>query len=163
MKRSTKNKFLRLLILISAIALGFPCLAVQTMPFEKIEITPATKNIRHTLYYVSVKKKLESLGTSLFPTKNDKKMYGKLLIRIPITYGGVIFETEGGVKIEESSGNKDLDEAAMQIIRKAAPFDAFPKEPTKIVVPQIWEFVFSFNFTKEKETYKSKIDSGAIR
>ncbi|MBI3714021.1 MAG: hypothetical protein HY253_13815 [Burkholderiales bacterium] len=63
----------------------------------KTYISPSTDNIRFAMYYKSVSRKIEKIGTCYFPTVNGKKIYGALILAIPIFLFGSIYEKDGGV------------------------------------------------------------------
>lgn len=128
---------------------------------KKIEITPATRDVLHALYYVRTREKIEKVGTEQFPTKNGASLYGVLRVKVPVVRSGSIYELKGGPKIVESSGNKDLDRAALQIVRKAAPFNPFPKPHFDNTPEEIWEMVFRFNFTTEVDPHNTAVDADA--
>jgi protein TonB len=115
-------------------------------------ITPNTKTPGYAEYYQSVRQRLEEFGTRHFPAKNGHKLYGNLIIHIPVYQDGKIFKGEGGVKIERSSGNPDLDEAAREIVLRAAPFSPFPVHMLSRHKDDMWVIVSCFDFTREPAT-----------
>jgi protein TonB len=114
---------------------------------KRTVITPSTREVEYAIYYTSVQRKIEQIGTLNFPKKNGQKLYGELVASIPIFHDGTIYEKEGGPKIEHSSGDPDLDRAALRIIRRAAPFGAFPKAMRSTGRDDVWQLVTRFNFT----------------
>jgi len=56
---------------------------------------------------------------------------------------------DGGPRIERSSGNPALDKAALEIIRRAAPFGAFPTNMRSKGKDDLWEVFTRFSFTRE--------------
>lgn len=118
---------------------------------KKTMISPSTKETGYAMYYNSLREKIEKIGTVNFPQKNGKKMYGELVISIPIYQDGTIYTKEGGLTVERSSGNKDLDEKAKQIVRSAAPFAKFPQNMRSTGKDDVWVLVTSFKFTREGE------------
>src|SRR6185312_8866014 len=93
----------------------------------KHQITPNTKRTEYAAYYKEVQKKIEKIGTCHFPRKDGKKLYGKVIVYIPISSDGNIYREDGGPRIERSSGDADLDAASLKIIEMAAPFSPFTK------------------------------------
>lgn len=118
---------------------------------RKTFITPSTQAAGYALYYKSMQKKVEEFGTLNFPQKDGKKMYGQLLLYIPIFQDGTIYDKEGGVKIERSSGNPALDAAAIRIVQRSAPFGSFPANMRSGDRDDIWVVVTHFKFTREEK------------
>ncbi len=88
--------------------------------------------------------------TRHFPEREGKKLYGELIVYIPVFQDGSIYEKEGGPRIERSSGSVALDQAALAIIRRAAPFGNFPAELRRDGKAHVWEIVTRFHFTRDQ-------------
>lgn len=116
---------------------------------KKTQITPSTKEVGYALYYNTLQRKVENLGTLNFPEQNGKKLYGELVVYIPIFHDGAIYEKDGGPRVERSSGNKALDQAALRIVRRAAPFGKFPANMRSSGKDDVWEVITRFKFTRE--------------
>lgn len=116
---------------------------------KKTQITPSTKEVGYAMYYNALQRKVENLGTLNFPEHKGKKLYGELVVYIPIFHNGVIYEKEGGPRVERSSGNKALDQAALRIVRRAAPFGPFPANMRSSGKDDVWEVITRFRFTRE--------------
>ncbi len=95
---------------------------------RKTQITPSTREVGYAMYYSQLQKRIENIGTLNFPQQNGKKLYGELVIYIPVFQDGTIYDKEGGPRVERPSGNPALDEAALRIVRRAAPFGRFPRK-----------------------------------
>ncbi len=117
---------------------------------RKTRISPSTRQVEYAMYYDSVKQRIEKFGTLNFPQKDGKKLYGELVISIPIFQDGSIYEKEGGPRIEQSSGNKALDEAARGIVRRSGPFGKFPGNMRSSDKDDIWIVYTRFKFTREE-------------
>ncbi|CAN5418799.1 TonB family protein [soil metagenome] len=115
---------------------------------KKTQITPSTKGVGYAMYYKALQNKIEKLGTVNFPHKNGKQMYGELVVSIALKQDGTIYEKEG-VRVERSSGNEDLDNAALRIVRRSAPFGKIPDNLRSVDRDDVWEIVTRFNFTRE--------------
>jgi len=118
---------------------------------RKTQITPSTKRVEYALYYKSMQTQIEKVGTLNFPQKDGAKLYGELLVYIPIFQDGTIYEKEGGPRVEHSSGNKALDNAALRIVRRAAPFGRFQANMRSADKDDVWEVITHFKFTREEE------------
>jgi periplasmic protein TonB len=117
----------------------------------KTQITPSTQEVGYAIYYTEMQKKIEDIGTLDFPRQGGKKLYGELVVYIPIYHDGNIYEKEGGPQVERSSGNAALDKAALRIVRRSAPFSIFPqKMRSKNKGGDVWEVVTTFRFTRDE-------------
>lgn len=117
----------------------------------KNQLTPSTREVSHALYYTALQKKIELTGTLNFPQRDGKKLYGELIVYIPVYHDGSLYLKEGGPRIERSSGNAALDAAALAIIRQAAPFGRFPAALMKDGRERVWEIITRFSFTREQQ------------
>ena len=118
---------------------------------RKTFITPSTREVGYAQYYKEMQRKVEEIGTLNFPQKNGKKMYGELVVYIPIFQDGSIYQKDGGVRIEKSSGNPDLDRAALAIVKRSAPFGRFPPKMLSSDKDDLWVIITRFNFTREEK------------
>lgn len=116
---------------------------------KKVFVTPRTREVGHAMYYKAMQRKIENIGTLNFPQRNGRKLYGELTILIPVSSDGTLYEKEGGPRVEKSSGNTVLDNAALKIVRRAAPFGAFPPKMREAFVGKIWVMVARFHFTRD--------------
>ena len=118
---------------------------------KKTFITPSTREVGYAMYYKEMQKRIEEMGTLNFPQRNGKKMYGELVVYIPIFQDGTIYQKDGGARIEKSSGNPNLDKAALTIVRRAAPFGRFPPKMRSSDKDDLWVIITRFNFTREEK------------
>jgi periplasmic protein TonB len=126
---------------------------------RKTYITPSTRAVGYAIYYKSFQKRVEDVGTLNFPQRGGKKLYGELILYIPIFQNGSIYEKEGGIRVEKSSGDPDLDKAALSIVRRAAPFGHFPPNMLSGDRDDLWVIITHFKFTRE-ETLQTQLKSG---
>ena len=117
---------------------------------KKTLITPSTRAVGYALYFKNLQKRVEDVGTLNFPQKNGKKLYGELVVYIPVFQDGTIYDKEG-VRIERGSGNPDLDKAALNIVRQAAPFGKFPPNMLSKDKDDLWGIINVFKFTREEK------------
>ena len=118
---------------------------------KKTFISPSTREVGYAMYYKAMQKRVEEVGTLNFPQQNGKKLYGELVVYIPIFQDGTLYEKEGGPRIERSSGNPALDKAALAIVRRAAPFGRFPANMRSTDKDDLWIVVTRFKFTREEK------------
>ena len=117
---------------------------------KKTQITPSTREVGYAQYYKTLQDKIEKVGTLNFPTQDGKKLYGELLVIIPVFQDGTIYERDGGVVVKTSSGNPALDRAAVAIVRRSAPFGHFPENMRTSGKDDVWEIVTRFRFTRDQ-------------
>lgn len=116
---------------------------------KKTQITPSTRAVGYAIYYKALQDRVEKLGTLNFPQKNGVKLYGKLVVYIPIYQDGTIYTKEGGLRIERGSGNPDLDSAALKIIARSGPFGHFPENMRTTGKDDVWEVISTLEFTRD--------------
>jgi len=93
---------------------------------RKYTISSASTQKSHdALYLDSWRKRIESVGNLNYPTSaRQQQIYGSLRLLVSILPDGTL----QNVQILESSKSRVLDQAAMDIVNLAAPFEPFPKE-----------------------------------
>lgn len=116
---------------------------------RKTQITPSTRRTEYALYYSQVKSKIEKVGTLHFPSKDGRKLYGELILHIPIYQDGTLYLKDGGPTVERSSGDRSLDRAALRIVEHSAPFTEFPRKMLS-ANGDVWEVTVTFKFTREE-------------
>lgn len=117
---------------------------------RKTFFSPSTRAVGYAEYYTELVKKIEEIGTLNFPQQKGKKLYGKLIVNIPIFQDGSIYSKEGGLRVERSSGNAALDKAALNIVRKSAPFGKFPGKMRSTDKDDVWIIIIGFEFTRDQ-------------
>ena len=88
--------------------------------------------------------KIERVGTFNYPqAARDQKIYGSLQLTVSIRQDGTV----DSIEINRSSGQKILDEAAIRIVKLAAPYAAFPADISKdtdvLGITRTWTFARS--------------------
>ena len=116
---------------------------------KKTFISPSTRGVGYAMYYKAMQKRVEEVGTLSFPQHNGQKLYGELVMTIPVFQDGSLYEKEGGPRIERSSGNRALDQAALGIVRRSAPFGKFPANMRSSDKDDLWIVITTFTFTRE--------------
>jgi periplasmic protein TonB len=92
-------------------------------------------------YLQSWRRKVETVGNLNYPEEARRdQLYGSLRLLVAITPDGALKE----VRILDSSGHKVLDDAALRIVRMAAPFAPFPDEMRQttdvLEIIRTWQF-----------------------
>jgi protein TonB len=118
---------------------------------RKTFISPSTREVGYAMYYKAMQKRVEEVGTLNFPQQNGRKLYGELVVYIPVFQDGSIYEKEGGPRVERSSGNAALDKAALAIVRRSAPFGKFPANMRSADKDDLWIVITRFKFTREEK------------
>ena len=116
---------------------------------RKTFISPSTREVGYAMYYKEMSRRIEEIGTLNFPQKDGRKMYGDLILYIPIFQDGTVYQQDG-IRVEKSSGNPDLDKAAIAIVRRAAPFGRFPTKMLSADKGDVWVMVAGFKFTRQQ-------------
>ncbi len=117
---------------------------------RKTQITPSTKRVEYAQYYKAMQARIEKIGTLNFPQKDGQPLHGELVVYIPIFQDGSIYDKEGGPRVERSSGIQALDDAAIRIVRRAAPFARFQANMRSTDKDDVWEVITRFKFTREE-------------
>jgi protein TonB len=117
--------------------------AYQERPKCKF-IGARTSEYRFAHYIDAWRQKVERIGNLNYPDEaRTRKIYASLQLTVAIKSDG---EVES-VEINRSSGHKFLDQAAIRIVRLAAPFERFPdniRTDTDILhVTRTWTFTKS--------------------
>lgn len=98
------------------------------------------KEYRFAQYVEDWRQKVERIGTLNYPEAARGKLYGSLLLSVSIRADGTVEK----VRVQRSSGQKVLDDAAMRIVTMAAPYAAFPPDIRKdtdiIEITRTWKF-----------------------
>jgi len=115
---------------------------------RKTFITPSTRKVGYAEYYNTMAKRIEDIGTLNFPQKGGKKLYGELIMQIPVFQDGTIYERDGGIKVSKSSGNPDLDKDAIAIVKRSAPFGKFPPRMLSADRDDLWVILITFKFSQ---------------
>jgi len=118
---------------------------------KRTHISPSTRQVGYALYYKAMQKRVEEIGTLNFPQQNGRKLYGELVVSIPVYQDGSLYQKEGGPRVERSSGDPALDKAALEIVRRAAPFGSFPQNMRSVGKDDLWIVITRFTFTREEK------------
>ncbi len=111
---------------------------------KKRYVSPATREVPYAVYYDAMRRLIEDMGTTNFPTAAGKKLYGELTMLITVNHDGKVLATE----VVDSSGIKLLDRRAEMIARSAGPFGNFSEEMRRSFDQLV--LVSRFKFTRDE-------------
>ena len=100
------------------------------------------------LYLEAWRQKVERIGNMNYPSAaRNQKLYGRLQLTVSIRSDGSI----EGIEIDKSSGSKVLDNAAINIVKLAAPYSKFSAKMKKTT--DILGITRTWTFTNEDALY----------
>jgi len=110
-------------------------------PRELVLTSVSTKASRDAAYLNDWTQKIEAVGNQNFPREAvSQQITGSLRLQSIIKWDGSLIKAE----ILDSSGHRILDDAALQIIHRAAPFQPFPvgirKDYDQMAIIRTWHF-----------------------
>ncbi|MGZ5010693.1 MAG: TonB family protein [Methylobacter sp.] len=115
----------------------------QTAEQSKIKFVDSVSAHKYVAaqYMKDWEDKVERTGNLNYPEVAAKKNFsGTLTMDVGIKADGSIYS----IRINQSSGNPELDEAAKRIVRMSAPFAPLPiellKELDVLVITRVWKF-----------------------
>lgn len=93
---------------------------------RRYTISSASTQKRHdALYLDNWRKRIELVGNEHYPDEaRQNEIFGSLRMMVIIRQDGSVAE----IRVLQGSGHQVLDQAAVDIVRLASPFDAFPDE-----------------------------------
>ena len=102
-------------------------------------VAPASPELSY--YFEAWRRKVERVGNLNYPdAARARSLYGSLRLLVAIVPDGSLRD----VRVLESSGHRVLDDAALRIVRLAAPFAPFPPEMRRntdvLEVVRTWQF-----------------------
>jgi protein TonB len=105
-------------------------------------VNASTQEYKYAAYLESWRRKVEKIGNLNYPEEaKRRKLYGNLLMHVAVRADGSVEK----IRIRRSSGHKLLDDAAVRIVRMAAPFAPFPPEIREEVdvldITRTWQFL----------------------
>ncbi|MFA5170700.1 MAG: TonB family protein [Sulfuriferula sp.] len=114
--------------------------AYQKRP-RKLFIGASAQEYVFARYIEDWRIKVERIGNQNYPEEaRREKAYGKLQLSVSIKADGTLSDIE----VTRSSGFKVLDNAAINIVRRAAPYSPFPEDVRKkadvVVITRTWTF-----------------------
>lgn len=106
----------------------------------------STRKSQDALYLDTWRRRIEAVGNVNYPSQaRREQIYGNVRILVALRPNGGLEE----VRILQSSGQPVLDEAAVEIVNMAAPFEPFPEEMR--AEADILEIIRTFRFHEGNE------------
>ena len=103
-------------------------------------ISASTKDYEYRLYFEAWRQKVERIGALNYPESAKAGNLGALRLTVSLNKEGNIKE----IIINKTSGNKELDEAAIKIVRLGEPYAVFStkmqKEVDLVNITRTWKF-----------------------
>ncbi len=100
-------------------------LTLKGRPRRELVVTPNTRTSEVAVYLDAWKRRIEQVGTVNFPNSvRRSKLSGNPVIEVVLASSGGLVRAD----VRRSSGHGELDRAAMDILKLATPFEAFPEE-----------------------------------
>ncbi len=109
---------------------------------RKTDARTKAKEVGYAQYVMAWTDKVERVGTLNYPAEARGKLYGKLVMTVSLKPDGSVAE----IVIDRPSGSKILDDAAVRIVRMAAPYSEFPPQMRKET--DIFEITRTWHFTQ---------------
>jgi len=91
---------------------------------HELLVTPSTRQSEVATYLDAWKRRIEQVGTLNFPNEARRRnLSGNPVIEVVLAADGALVRAG----VQRSSGHAELDRAALEILKLAAPFEAFPE------------------------------------
>lgn len=109
---------------------------------HEVEVAPNTREALVAPYLDGWKRKVERLGTLKYPmAARQRALSGNPVLEVLIRADGSVAQ----IVVRRSSGHKELDQAAIGILKLASPFDPFPanmqQEFDQLRFAYEWQFI----------------------
>lgn len=102
-----------------------PELRLKGAAVRELIVTPSTRESDVAVYLDAWKRKVEQVGTLNFPNSARRRgMSGNPVVEVALSADGRLAAT----RVRRSSGFPELDQAALDILRLAAPFEPFSRD-----------------------------------
>lgn len=118
-------------------------LLIHDQNLRQLVTSVDTKESNIASYLQTWKSKIETIGVKYFPDQGAiQGITGSPTLEVTISASGQLTE----VIVRHSSGSKTVDQAALNILRRAAPFDPFP-EAIRVDYDQL-RFAYKWQFNE---------------
>jgi protein TonB len=107
-------------------------------------INASTQEYKYANYMENWRRKIEQVGNANYPeAARHQKLSGNLILDVAINADGTLHQVE----LKDPSKHNVLNEATLQIVHLAAPFDSFPQEILKdtdiLHITRTWKFRYN--------------------
>lgn len=110
-------------------------------------VSASTQQSQDAAYLIGWREKIEFYGNKYYPVQaKERNLSGQVIVSVSVRSDGTLEK----VSIEKSSGIKILDEAAIQTVHIAAPFEPFPQNMSKDT--EVLEIIRTWRFNQDKIT-----------
>lgn len=106
-------------------------------------ISANTEDYEYRLYFEAWRQKVERLGALNYPKSARQGTFGALRLTVKLNANGEI----ENITINKTSGNKELDKAAINIVKLGAPYAAFSERMRSEI--DFIKITRKWNFTEE--------------
>jgi protein TonB len=105
-------------------------------------VSASTREFRYASYLGAWARKVERIGNLNYPqAARDQRMFGSLVLHVAVRSDGSVEQ----IRVVRSSGYDLLDEAAVRIVKLAAPYAPFPPdiaaETDVLDIVRTWQFL----------------------
>lgn len=103
-------------------------------------ISANTREYEYAAYMAAWVARVERIGNLNYPDEaRRQQLHGQLVLTVGVNRDGSIRSTD----VIQSSGHKLLDDAAVRIVKLAAPFPAFPagEKVDELYITRTWQFL----------------------
>lgn len=111
-------------------------------------ISATTREYKYAAYMEAWRSKVERVGNLNYPEEaRRKKLSGSLIVEVALAPDGSVSD----IAIRRPSGHEELDQAAIRIVKLAAPFAPFPKDINSEIdvlhITRTWQFQGNYRLT----------------
>ena len=100
-------------------------LELKGLERRELLVTASTRSSEVAVYLDAWKRRVEQVGTLNFPNEARRRnLSGNPVIEVALASSGGLVRAA----VRRSSGHVELDQAAIEILKLATPFEAFPEE-----------------------------------
>lgn len=108
---------------------------------KRRSVAPSTASAADAVYLDAWRRKIERIGNLNYPDEARRRsLFGELILRVDVNADGTVRD----IRVLQPSGQRVLDDAAIRIVRLAAPFAPLPPEVRKntdiLQIIRTWRF-----------------------
>jgi len=126
--------------ILSNIKKSIPISHGNNKKYRSKKISSSTADYEYRLYFEAWRQKVERIGSLNYPEAAKSLIFGSLRLTVSLTQMGNI----ESIIINKSSGNSELDNAAISIVRMGSPYakfsDRMRNEVDTVQITRTWKF-----------------------